>query len=79
MARAPEFLNFVPAGGKFDFSFILVIMFLGSTPSPADQGMIQRSFGSKNVQHAGGGDGADRDHPDPGQPFHFFSGLAAPI
>lgn len=80
MARAPEgFFNFVPAGGKFDWRFILVIMFLGINAFTTDQGMIQRSFGSKNVRTLVAAMVLTGIILTPVNPFHFFAGLAAPI
>ncbi|OGF99307.1 MAG: hypothetical protein A2Z86_00525 [Candidatus Glassbacteria bacterium GWA2_58_10] len=46
----PAFMNFVPPAGKFDYKFIIAILFLGINAFCCDQGIIQRSFGSKNVK-----------------------------
>ncbi len=76
---SPEFLNFVPAAGEFDYKFILAILFLGINAFTCDQGMIQRSFGSKNVKTLVRGMVLTGIILTPVNPFHFFAGLAARI
>lgn len=74
-----EFLNFVPPAGKFDYKFIIAILFLGINAFCCDQGMIQRSFGSKNVKTLVVAMVLVGIILTPVNPFHFFAGLAAPI
>jgi SSS family solute:Na+ symporter len=76
---SPEFLNFVPASSKFDYKFIIAILFLGINAFTCDQGMIQRSFGSKNVKTLVRGMVLTGIILTPVNPFHFFAGLAAPL
>jgi solute:Na+ symporter, SSS family len=76
---SPEFLNFVPAAGEFDYKFIIAILFLGINAFTCDQGMIQRSFGSKNVKTLVRGMVITGIILTPVNPFHFFAGLAARI
>lgn len=73
----PEFLNFVPSTGKFDYKFILAILFLGVSAFTCDQGILQRSFGSKNVKTLVRALVLTGIILTPLNPFHFFSGLAA--
>jgi len=75
----PEFLNFVPAAGKFDYKFIIAILFLGIVAFCCDQGMIQRSFGSRNVRTLVIAMVLVGIILTPVNPFHFFAGLAAPL
>ena len=74
-----EFLNFVPPAGKFDYKFILAILFLGINAFCCDQGIIQRSFGSKNVKTLVVAMVLVGIVLTPVNPFHFFAGLAAPL
>ncbi|MBW7995530.1 MAG: sodium:solute symporter family protein [Candidatus Glassbacteria bacterium] len=74
-----EALNFVPAGGKFGYKFIVAILFLGIVAFCCDQGMIQRSFGSKNVKTLVVAMVLVGIILTPVNPFHFFAGLAAPL
>jgi len=74
-----EFLNFVPPAGKFDYKFILAILFLGINAFCCDQGIIQRSFGSKNVKTLVVAMVLVGIILTPVNPFHFFAGLAAPL
>jgi solute:Na+ symporter, SSS family len=74
-----EFLNFVPPSGKFDYKFIIAILFLGINAFCCDQGIIQRSFGSKNVKTMVVAMVLVGIILTPVNPFHFFAGLAAPI
>ncbi len=76
---SPEFLNFVPASGNFDYKFIIAILFLGINAFTCDQGMIQRSFGAKNVKTLVRGMVITGIILTPVNPFHFFAGLAARI
>ncbi len=76
---SPELLNFVPSAGKFDYKFILAILFLGINAFTCDQGMIQRSFGSKNVKTLVRGMVLTGIILTPVNPFHFLAGLAARI
>lgn len=74
-----EMLNFVPPGGKFGYKFIIAILFLGIVAFSCDQGMIQRSFGSKNVKTLVVAMVLVGIILTPVNPFHFFAGLAAPL
>ncbi|MEA2062332.1 MAG: hypothetical protein U9P14_01420, partial [Gemmatimonadota bacterium] len=74
-----EFLDFVPAAGKFDYKFIIAILFLGINAFCCDQGIIQRSFGSKNVKTLVVAMVLVGIILTPVNPFHFFAGLAAPL
>ncbi|HLA40580.1 MAG TPA: sodium:solute symporter family protein, partial [Candidatus Glassbacteria bacterium] len=76
---SPEFLNFVPAAGKFDYKFIIAILFLGIVAFCCDQGTIQRSFGSRNVRTLVIAMVLVGIFLTPVNPFHFFAGLAAPL
>ncbi|HUU26562.1 MAG TPA: sodium:solute symporter family protein [archaeon] len=75
----PGFLNFIPPAGKFDYKFIIAILFLGISAFCCDQGIIQRSFGSKNVKTLVVAMVLVGIILTPVNPFHFFAGLAAPI
>jgi len=74
-----DFVNFVPPAGKFDYKFIIAILFLGINAFCCDQGMIQRSFGSKNVKTLVVAMVLVGIILTPVNPFHFFAGLAAPL
>ncbi len=74
-----EMMNFVPAQGKFDYKFIIAILFLGVNAWTCDQSMLQRSFGSKNVKTLVRAMVLTGIVLTPINPFHFFSGLAARI
>ena len=75
----PAFMNFVPSAGKFDYKFIIAILFLGINAFCCDQGIIQRSFGSKNVKTLVVAMVLVGIILTPVNPFHFFAGLAAPL
>ena len=75
----PAFMNFVPPAGKFDYKFIIAILFLGINAFCCDQGIIQRSFGSKNVKTLVVAMVLVGIILTPVNPFHFFAGLAAPL
>lgn len=74
-----DFMNFVPAQGKFDYKFIIAILFLGVNAWTCDQSTLQRSFGSKNVKTLVRAMVLTGIVLTPINPFHFFSGLAARI